>query len=369
MIIHILYTVNTRKIKWGVFRKSFVFFWLVFGALSAKTQEVTISPTSEIDSVTVDTVSTKKFVDKSDKLLVSAGFLLKSYNIKIENVGTGKSIAIDPTGSVNLGFGVNYKWLGLAFSFGLPTPADDKRKLGETQKQDYQLNVYSNAFVAQGHLQYYKGFHISEIDDGDTSKIKVKGGEGIIPSLETYSLGLSAWYFFNHKKFSYKAAYLRNAIQTKSAGSPVVGLYYGLDKADATATIGESLPDSIKNQFDVLGYRSQTFGISIGYSYTLVIKRFFVNGTIVPGIGLKNVSLTTKNETFFIEEGITGRLVFNLAFGYDAKHFLIGLRAFTSSRFFEVNGLRFNTGTNSLTLFVGKRFNVGKGKKNRKNSK
>jgi hypothetical protein len=306
----------------------------------------------------------KRFTDESHKILLSTGILYKSYNITVENVSTGKILRLDPTGSVNLGFGFNYKWFGIAFSFGLPSNQKDKEEFGETQKRDYQINIYTDAFVAQGNMQRYKGFHASEITEGSNGIVNGFAQTPIISSLETYSLGASAWYFFNNKKFSYKAAYVRNAIQTKSAGSTIVGLYYNLDVANANSSIGDNLPDSIQNDFDVAGYRSRTIGISAGYSYTWVIKKkLYVNGTFVPGIGLKNVSLETGSNTIEIKDGFTGRLAFNFAMGYEAKHFLVGLRTFNSSRMFEADGLRISPTTNSVLLFVGKRFNVKKNKK------
>ena len=346
--------------------KAQVILWLlmIFAfSFTVKSQDSVVVTSSSTDTSIVQDFVPRRFVDMSDKLLISAGVLFKSYNIRIENVNSGTTIAIDPTGSANLGFGVNYRWLGIGFSFGLPASSKEEAEFGKTQKQDFQLNIYTNAFLVQGHLQHYKGFHVSELEKGDTVALQINDGNGLIPSLETYSVGLSSWYFFNHKKFSYKAAYLRNAIQTKSAGSPIIGIYYGLDNAEAHISIGESLPDSIKNQFDVLGYSSQSFGISAGYTYTWVIKKFFANATLVPGIGVKNVTFTTQKETFNINEGLTGRLVFNFSMGYEAKHFLVGMRVFTSSRIFEANGLRIGTSTNSVTLFVGKRFNVRKNKK------
>ena len=337
-----------------------VLLWLMVVPFLVEAQDSILVDTSLVNPNKSEALVSTRFVDMSDKLLLSSGFVFKSYDIEIKNVSSGGSVSIEPTGSANMGFGFNYRWFGFGFSFGLPNSSAEEKLYGETNKLDLQLNIYSKAFVAQGHFQRYKGFHISGINPGDTSQIQIDVGDAVIPSLETYSIGLSGWYFLNHKKFSYKAAYVRNAIQTRSAGSPIGGLYYGLDEANAGTNIGTNLPDSIKNKFDVLGYSSQTFGVSLGYSYTLVIKKFFVNGTIVPGLGFKNVSLTTNEKTFSIEEGVTHRIVFNMALGYEAKHFLLGLRAFTSSRLFEANGLRIKNGTNSVTIFVGKRFDVDK---------
>jgi hypothetical protein len=46
-----------------------------------------------------------------------------------------------------------------------------------------------------------------------------------VRNLETFSLGGNGFYLFNSRKFSYKAAYLRNEIQKRSAGSLSTGFF------------------------------------------------------------------------------------------------------------------------------------------------
>tara|TARA_R110002050_G_scaffold204327_2_gene339701 strand:- start:6569 stop:7846 length:1278 start_codon:yes stop_codon:yes gene_type:complete len=321
---------------------------------------LSIQDTGKVDSIAE--VAIQRFKDVSDKLLLTTGVLLKSHSLTVENVRTGKKLYLSPTGSTNIGFGVNYQWFGIAFSFGLPASSSDKAKYGETTKHDFRLNLYTDAIVFQGHLQRYRGFHVNSVEQGG-KKIKGAVQTPIVTSLETYSLGFSSWYFFNNKKFSYKAAYLRNAVQLKSAGSLVAGLFYSLDLANAETPFAQDLPDSINVDFDVIGYRSRSVGISVGYTYTLVIKeKFFVNATMVPGIGLKNVNLYTEINEVKLNDGFIGRLAFNFSMGYEAKHFLMGLRTFNSNRFVEANGYRITPTTNSVLLYVGKRFNIKKRK-------
>ena len=68
-----------------------------------------------------------------------------------------------------MGFGFNYKWLGLGIAFGLPAPAQDIEKYGKTTRFDFQLNIYSKKFVIDAFAQEYKGFHIKNPTELDTA--------------------------------------------------------------------------------------------------------------------------------------------------------------------------------------------------------
>lgn len=303
-----------------------------------------------------DTVSHVYFKDVSDSLMINVRALMRSYSLNYTHVSSGAELEIEPTGQMNLGFGVNYKWFGIAANFGLPSSAEEIEKYGETSRQDLHLGMYGNKVSGLINLQRYKGFHVSNFQDTVTEN-QIK-----IPSLETISVNMSALYFFNHKKFSYKAAYVRNAIQKKSAGSFVAGAYLTYDISESDVPIGSSsLPDSVANKFNVIGFWSRTFGISAGYSHTFVIKRkFFVNGTFVPGIGAKKVTLNLTSESINVDAGASFRLDANISLGYEAKNWLAGVLLTSSNQFYEIEGLVISPNSSSLRFFVAKRFGIRK---------
>jgi hypothetical protein len=315
-------------------------------------QELSLNTNASKDSLNT------YFVDVSDSLMVNARMLMRSYSLNYYHVNSGTNLQVEPTGQVNLGLGFNYKWFGLAYNVGLPSSAEEVEKYGETERQDLHIGMYGDFISGSINLQHYKGFHISNYQDTNS------GNQIKIPSMKTYNINFSALYFFNHKKFSYKAAYVRNAVQKKSAGSFVAGGYLTYDISESNVPVGGSgLPDSIATQFDVLGVWSRTYGVSLGYSHTFVIKkRFFVNGTLVPGIGAKKLTLNLSEESVDVDAGTAYRLDGNLSLGYEADNWLAGMSATTSNQIYEIDGLRISPNSSSLKLFVAKRFGIRKRK-------
>ena len=299
-----------------------------------------------------------RFIDMSDKLMFNFRLIMKSYSMEVRHVDSDSELGILPSGQVNLGVGFNYKWFGLAVNWGIPPSSEAIEKYGETTRQDLYIGLYGNRIGGLVSLQRYRGFYISNYQDS------ISGDHLKLPSLETVSLSISGLYFFNHKKLSYKAAYVRNAIQTKSAGSFVAGGYLTYDISNADLSIGNSLPDSIAPRFDITGVWSRTMGVSFGYSYSWVFAEdFFINGTVVPGIGVKKIELSTSKSTIVLEDGLAARFEVNFAFGYESEKWLAGLSVINSSKIYEIEGLVITPRSTSVKLFVAKRFNFLEKKK------
>lgn len=309
-----------------------------------------------------DSNTLKYYQDVSDSLMINARMLMRSYSLNYHHVNSGTDLEVEPTGQMNFGAGFNYKWLGLALNVGLPPSEQDKEKYGETQRQDLHIGIYGNRISGSINLQHYKGFYISNYIDTNT------GNHIQIPSLETYNINFSALYFFNNKRFSYKAAYVRNAIQKQSAGSFAAGAYLTYDISESEVPVGGGeVPDSVGTQFNVLGVWSRTFGVSFGYTRTWVIKKkFFINATLVPGVGGKTITLKLTDKTANVDAGLAYRLDANISMGYEAKNWLMGLSATTSNQFYEVEGLVISPNSSSFKLFVAKRFGFGCKRKIRK---
>ena len=299
------------------------------------------------------------YQDVSDNLMLNARSLMRSYDLNVRHVDSDTELQLSPLGQMSLGLGLNYKWFGIAANFGLPSSPEEIERYGETSKQDLHIGMYGNQASGFVNLQRYKGFHLRNYVDTAT------GNHVKIPSLETFSLNFSGLYFFNHKKFSFKSAYVRNAIQKKSAGSVALGAYLTYDASTSDVPLGDAgLPDSIQNKFGVLAIWSRTYGVSLGYSYTWVIKKnFFINGTLVPGMGAKKIRLTLSDESVEFDAGLAFRFDANIAMGYEAKNWLAGITASTMNQIYEINGLVVSPSSTSMKFFVAKRFGLGKSKK------
>lgn len=305
---------------------------------------------------------TTRILDLSDQLSLWLYGINKVYKLDVISLNSGKNLLISPNEQTNIGLGFNYKWMGLGIAFKPPWSKNDDDIYGKTKRFDFQLNIFTRSFGVDFSAQYYKGYYISNPENFMNWD---KPDYPLLPNLETLSAELSGYYFFNHKKFSYRAAFVRNEIQKKGAGSFILGSYVRLDLATRPeGFIPEDMPPSLRDTFDLNTYVSSNYGISVGYTYTFVIwKKFFVNLSLVPGFGVKTMTLYTNDGNKFNPKlGLSGRFVSRTAIGYEHKYFYLGLTNITITNNFKAENFEISASTSKFRFFVGKRFDLSKKK-------
>ena len=331
---------------------------LFISTLAFSQPDIQITPVN--NNIKYDTT---RILDLSNQLSLWGYTIKKLYKLNITNTTTGKNLIISPNDQTNIGLGFNYKWMGLGIAFRAPWAKNDDDIYGKTKRIDFQLNIFSRNFGVDFSAQYYKGYYVAN-------------PESFIPSwtdslaypqlndLETASTELSAYYFFNHKKFSYRAAFVRNEIQKKGAGSIILGTYFRFDLASAPHSfIPEEIPPEYKDTFNVNAYISGNYGLSFGYTYTFVIwKKFFINLSLVPGFGLKTMKAYTNLGEFKPKLGLSGRVIFRTAIGYEHKYFFVGITSISITNTFDYKEIEFTANTTKFRFFIGKRFDVSKKK-------
>jgi len=301
-------------------------------------------------------------------LLLKFGTVVKANKLEIRNTNSGQSAQFSPAGITNLGGGFNYKWLGLSLSFGLPSSAESDYKYGKTNRFDAQLNIYSKKFGVDVIFQNYSGFHLENPEELTTWN---EDYQPQLPAMQSASVGFGGYYFFNHEKFSYKAAYVRNTIQNKSAGSFLLGGFYSLDyagfeegafEADTIVSfIPKELPKEVIDSFNVKAFVSHTYGISLGYTYTLVfLKKCFINLSLAPGFGAKSLKLHNSRGENSSKSGVVSRITVRSSIGYDNKHFLFGFTSYMRTANITFENYEIKPSTSSVRLFIAKRFSIKK---------
>jgi hypothetical protein len=121
--------------------------------------------------------------------------------------------------------------------------------------------------------------------------------------------------------------------------------------------------DSIATDLDISSFKYYAIGISCGYMYTWVFaKGFFLHGAAIPGAGYKNVQMNFAQQSGDPEHKPDLQLYLRGAFGYEFKHFYLGITASTLIRNVEYKDYDLNMSTNSFRFFVGKRFDLSKKK-------
>jgi hypothetical protein len=304
-----------------------------------------------------DSVSTTYYADYSDLLALRIYTNTKWNTLDI--IKEDQTLSLRPHSPTSLGAGFNYKDYGLAIAFGLPKSESSNKKYGSTKRLDLQMNMYSPKFGFDGFAQFYKGYYNSNPDDFVEWESETLPQ---LPSMRVVSLGLNAFYIFNSDKFSYKAAFVRNQVQLKSAGSFTAGVFGHYDAAETdNGFIPTEYPDSISNNFDLKSFNTLAIGVTIGYLYTWVIsEHFFINVGVTPGFGNQRIELETLSGQKSVQNAPAAQLAARSALGYDSRFFYIGVTGLITWRNFQYKGYDLDLSTEQIKVFVGKRFDLRK---------
>jgi len=298
------------------------------------------------------------FEDQTHLLSLKLFTLTKTSTLELLNPAEGR-IILRPNGITNLGVGVNYKFIGIALSFGLPSTQSSIEKYGQTSSFDLQVSSFGKRIGFDGFLQGYKGYYMSNPQD------HMEWNQPYYPQvndLNVFSIGANAFYLFNSKQLSYKAAFLRNVVQKKSAGSFSAGIFFYQDIVKSNnGFLPQEVPDSVWSGFDLKGFNALSVGLSAGYHYTFVIKRnLFISLQGTPGLGYRSFSVTTLDDRVDNVNELAWQVFARIAIGYEFKHFYVGAMGSTILRSFKHNEYTVDLGTEQFRVMIGKRFDVSR---------
>lgn len=156
-----------------------------------------------------------------------------NYTVMLQNTYTyeeytlstkkGQSITFAPDPSYKLGPYIGWRWIFLGYTFDLKHLS---LKSEHTTKKEFDLSLYSSLLgIDLFWRQTGNDYHVQRMklrDDIDTSPMKGVDFDGLKSSIKGFNL----YYIFNHRKFSYPAAYSQSTVQRRSAGSILTGIGY-----------------------------------------------------------------------------------------------------------------------------------------------
>jgi len=213
-------------------------------------------------------------------------------NLSLHNVPGISALRYRPNSSYNIGIGGTYKGLtiNLAYGFGFLGFLNPRKELGVTKYLDLQSHMYGRKWLIDVFAQFYEGFYLfpkgTATVDGDSYYVR--------PDLNTNTFGASVQYVFNNRKFSYRASVLQNEWQKKSSGTLLLGVeaYYGNMHADSS--IVPKKVDSLTFTQSIYKSEYVKLGPSVGYAYTLIVKKhFFATGSLSGNVAFGNTATTS----------------------------------------------------------------------------
>ncbi|MCK4406103.1 MAG: DUF4421 family protein [Bacteroidales bacterium] len=322
---------------------------------------------SEKDTLKSSKLNPEYIADYKDLLTARFYLLSESICFTINPTNFGKEINYRPNIDIKNGIAGFYKWFGLGLAVKNPFSSNKNDIKGKSKVIDLRINAYGNAIAAELSFQDYRHFYIENADDifqswntGDKYPQR--------PDMHIFSTSAILYYIFNYKKHSIRASYIQNERQKKSSGSIMLMPSFIYLKLSADSSI---IPQTIIDKYNIDPNEQIikgvffTYGLSAGYSYTVVfLKYFYINFSFIPGMFLQ----TYKYDT---EEGVNKSEEVSLlwlsrgALGYNSDKFYVGIGGvfgFNASPV-QIGEANFNYNMNQIRFWIGTRFDVFKKKK------
>lgn len=214
---------------------------------------------------------------------------------------SGQSVLFSPDVLAKLGPYIGWRWVFLGYTFDLKNLNFTSKK-----KQEFEFSIYSSQVgVDLFYRRTGSDYKIRNVYMGKDADVYLNDNISF-DGLNVGITGANLYYIFNHKRFSYPAAFSQSTIQRKSCGSWMAGIGYTqnsleLDYEKLKATIegsdhaGEAKLDS-GFMFSSVNYLDVS--LSVGYAYNYVFsKRWLLCASASAALAYKHTKTKGSEES------------------------------------------------------------------------
>ena len=234
---------------------------------------------------------------------------------------------------------VSYRGLSASFSLN---PAKMK---GNYKDYEFNLNYFSSRISLD--FSYQRSESLSGSINRDNTTHQLESGD-----VSMKVVNVAGYYAFNHRKFSFPAAFNQNFIQRRSAGSWLAGISYqggSIITRDELKARNPNAPDvSIK-----FGH----LGVGGGYGYNLVLgKKWLLHLSALPTIVVYNRNKLTINGEEKEAKHMRCHMIFNerAAIIYNfSSHYFAGATLVMNNSVFDNDAVTINQNKWRARAFVG----------------
>lgn len=302
-----------------------------------------------------------------------------NYTVMLQNTNTyeqyslssknGQHISFAPDPTFRLGPYLGWRWVFLGYTLDLKhINASSKH----TNKKELDLSLYSSMLgIDLFWRQTGNDYHVKSMtlgDNIDTSPMKKVPFDGFKSSIKGFNL----YYIFNHRKFSYPAAYSQSTVQRKSAGSMLLGIGYTRhtlevdwdkfgnlvsEKLDLKKEEGAQVDSSLT--FSKVKYSD--ISVSCGYAYNWVFaKNWLLNASLSMGVAYNQSKSDTEHNHFDFKDfsfknfNIDGIGRFGIV--WNNTKWYVGASTIIHSYNYKKEQFSTNNSFGSLNIYVGLNF-------------
>ncbi len=280
----------------------------------------------------------------------------------------GQKVTFAPDMSFRMGPYAGWRWVFLGYTFDLSHISFSS---SHTNKKEFDLSLYSSMLGVDLFWRQtgndYKIESLSLGNGANTSAIKDTPFSGLKSSIRGFNL----YYIFNHRKFSYPAAYAQSSVQRRSAGSALLGIGYtrhrlDIDLGDLQQVVMEKLKPTLGDvaQIDTTLYSKVNYtdvSVSGGYAYNWVFARnFLFNASLSVGLAYNASSSDVSHKTNLIKDFSFRNFNFDaigrFALVWNNTRWYAGASAIIHSYNYKREQFSTNNSFGSFNIYVGVNF-------------
>lgn len=239
-----------------------------------------------------------------------------NFEVYVLNSQQRHRVTFAPEPAIRIGPYIGWRWIFLGYTIDIKHPFFNST---EQKRKEFDLSLYSSKIGID--LYYRKtgqDFKIRHLSMGD--KTNTKPLEGIdFDGVESTVKGFNIYYIFNHRRFSYPAAFSQSTVQRKSAGSPLIGIGYTrhslkVDWPEFYRLAFEHLQmkgniEDIENTLEAEEIRYTNFSVSGGYAYNYVFAHnWLLAASATLGLAYKHNGGKIVEENFSLRRIISNNI-------------------------------------------------------------
>jgi hypothetical protein len=287
---------------------------------------------------------------------------------------SGQSINFAPKPTYRIGPFFGWRWIFLGYTF------DISHITNTSNKKEFDISLYSNLMCVD--LYYRKtgtDYLIRQIDFNDgAGKRKLHGVA--FDGLNVGITGVNLHYIFNHKRFSYPAAFSQSTVQRRSCGSALAGFGYtrhsiSLDHERLQEVVGKAMVNDADGKQEAkidsgLMFRQVRYtdlSMSGGYAYNWVFAHnWLFAASLSLAVGYKRATGDLRKDELTILHDFSFKNVVldgtgRLGIVWNNTKWFAGMSTIVHSYSFRKHQFSTNNNFGYLNFYVGFNFNRKKG--------
>jgi hypothetical protein len=277
----------------------------------------------------------------------------RTLSFELEKTDRSRLLSYRPNNTYSFGVGLYLFEVGAELAFAIPVAEKKTALFGTSKARDIQLNMVGKKFGLDAYYQRYRGFYVTDRGHEPDQDLPYPQRGDII----SRNFGLTGSYIFDHKRFSLRSVYNFSERQFFSKGSFLALVNIGRFTMEADSSILDSSQEvEFGNGASFQKLRYTTFSIAPGYSYNLIYRNFFLNGTL--GVGPAHHWIYYQREAAGGRKdlGINSFVAARIGIGYNGDRIFGGISFITQGSNVKFEDVRFSNNNAIFKILMGYRF-------------